>query len=304
MWQRRLVALGLVLLGLGTAASSLLGPLGFDVIRWRITGDMEDQLIGGDIVGLLLVAPVALVAAVLWWRGRRLAPALALGPALYGLYSYLVAILIPEYERYPGNNERFFPLYLGLTLLSWTIAAQAWSAIASAELPRLSRRTRRQLAAPLILVGGMMGLAWLGQVATVMGGHTSRTGYLDHPTGFWLIRTFDLAFVIPLGIATGVGLLRDRPPATKAAFGVLGFLTLMTASVAGMAIAMLVRDSADATLIFPAVLTPAAVLLGLLTLRLFRFYDRLGSGAAPKPHAAPSFAPITRDLTHITEGGR
>jgi hypothetical protein len=297
MTQRAFVAIGLILLGIGTAASSLLGPLGWGVIDWRITSDMEDQLIGGDIAGLLLVAPLAVVAGLLWWRAHPLAPVLALGPCLYGLYSYLVAILLPEYERYPGNNERFFPFYLGLVVLSWTIGALAWSTIQTDDLPRLSRRTRRQLAAPLVLVGGMLGLAWAGQVAGIMGGDTSLVGYLEHPTGFWIIRTFDLAFVIPLGIATGVGLLRDRPLATKAVFGVLGFLTLMTAAVAAMGIAMLVRDSADATVVFPALLTPAALLLGLLTVRLYRTYP---AHNRPEPTAAAA-TPVLRELTFGAE---
>jgi hypothetical protein len=49
------------------------------------------------------------------------APALTFGPALYAVYSYLQFILGPEYSRYPGNNEAFFPLYLALIILGWCL---------------------------------------------------------------------------------------------------------------------------------------------------------------------------------------
>ncbi|RIK35999.1 MAG: hypothetical protein DCC58_19835 [Chloroflexi bacterium] len=302
MLQRKLPALGLFALGIGTAASSLLGPLGAGVIQWRISPDMEDQLLGGDAVGLFLVAPVAVIAGLRWWRGHSQAAALALGPALYGIYTYFVAILLPEYERFAGNNERAFPLYLVLLWLSWLTAAAAWHELGRQASPQVEPRLRRMIAVPVNLVGSLMGLAWIGQIATVMGGDTTQTGYLDHPTGFWLIRTLDLGLVIPVSLATGIGLLRGGPLAMRATYAVLPFLTLMTASVAGMGIAMLVRDSADATVVFPAVLTPIAVLLGYLTFRLLR------SGPAPlhatMQPAPPAFTRIEREFAPTSEGSR
>lgn len=298
MWQQRFAALGLIALGLGTAAAALLGPLGAGVIDWRISGDMENQLIGGDIVGLVLVAPLALAAGLFWWRAHPLGPLLALGPCLYAVYTYLVAILTPDYVRYAGNSEVFFPLFLGMLILGWMIAALAWSRIAPDALPQMTRRERRQLAAPLIGVAGLLGLAWVGQVTTVMRGDTPPSGYLEHATAFWLIRTLDLGFVIPISIITGIGLLRNRAAATRAAYGVAGFLTLLMASVAAMGIAMLWRDSADATIVFPAVLTPAALLMGVLTARLYR-----AAVTVPPPEQRATFTRIPRDLTQLTEGG-
>lgn len=302
MLQRRLPALGLFALGIGTAASSLLGPLGAGVIQWRISPDMEDQLLGGDAVGLFLVAPVAVFAGLRWWRGHSQAAALALGPALYGVYTYFVAILLPEYERFAGNNERAFPLYLVLVWLSWLIAVAAWRELGRQSAPQVEPRLRRMIAVPVILVGSLMGFAWIGQVVTVMGGDTSQSGYLDHPTGFWLIRTLDLGFVIPISIATAIGLLRGRPLAMRAVYAVLPFLTLMTASVAGMGIAMLARDSADATVVFPAVLTPIAVLLGYLTLRLLRVGSAGSHATLQSP--PPVFARIEREFAPTSEGSR
>jgi hypothetical protein len=46
---------------------------------------------------------------LLWLRDDRLAPALALGPALYTVYTVVTAILGQDYARFPGNVERAFP---------------------------------------------------------------------------------------------------------------------------------------------------------------------------------------------------
>lgn len=292
MQHRPVIAIGLVALGIGTAAVALLGPLGWGIIAWRITDEMENQLIGQDIVGLALIAPVAIAAGAAWWRGSRLAAPLALGPCLYGVYTWIVAILTPEYERYPGNSEAVFPLFLAMLGASWVIAAVAWSALDPRAVPSLARRERRLLAAPLLAVGLLVGLAWLRQIADVMGGDTAPEEYIAHPTAFWVIRTLDLGFVVPLALATGIGLLRNRPLAARAAYAVLPFLTLMSASVAAMGIAMLVRDDPAASVAFPAVLTPAALCLGLLSVRLLWVF-----AALPAPDAGPRRVTGTRTRT-------
>ena len=95
MIGRRMVGFGLVALGGGLAASAILGPLVLKVIKFPVSANMENQVVGGDVASLALAAPASVAAGVLWWRRHRLAPALALAPSLYALY-YAVSLVVGE----------------------------------------------------------------------------------------------------------------------------------------------------------------------------------------------------------------
>jgi fatty acid desaturase len=144
-------------------------------------------------------------------------------------------------------------------------------------------------------------LAWSAQIAPVMRGDTSLSAYRDEPTGFWLVRTLDLGFVVPLALATAVGLLRRRPLATKVVYAVVGFQTLLAAAVGGMGIAQLVRDDPNATVAFPAVVLVVALTLGALTLRLYQLYAADGGADrvdAETRRAHRDTAPRLRVIRH------
>ena len=276
MLQSRLAGYALIALGLGVAAVSLLGPLASGLIDWRIAENTEIQLVGQDIVGLVLVAPVAIAAGVLWLRQHRLAPPLALGPALFSLYTFMSYVLSPDYHRYAGNNENAYPLLLGIIILSWVTAAAAWSAFDRASPTELSDRVRRTLGIAFLLVAGLFIFAWSGQIVQVIAGTADLPEYLDDPGTFWVIKTFDLAFVMPVAIATGIGLLRNNWLAVHAAYAIAGFFTLMSAAVSAMGIMMLLRDDPAASYFLPAVTTPMTLVIGGLTVMLYRAY--LGTG--------------------------
>lgn len=264
------VGIGSLALGIGAAAVSLLGPIGFDVIQWRIAESTENQIIGQDLVTLLLVAPLAIAAGFLWLRRHSLAPLLTLGPALYSLYTFLSYILAPDYHRYAGNNEAAFPLLLALVIVSWLLAVAAWRAIDADLRPAISPRVRKGLGASFMLVGGLFILAWSAQVAEVIGGSTTLTEYQDDPGTFWVIKTFDLAFVMPIAIATGIGLLKNHPFAGRTSYAVASFFALMSAAVSAMGITMLINDDPAATLVLPLVTTPMTFVLAGLAIALMR----------------------------------
>jgi hypothetical protein len=82
--------------------------------------------------------PTALAAAR-FWRGRhRLAAPLASGVGLYALNYAVAETLGADYRQYAGDNERFFPRFLALIILSWVVAACAWAALDPA--PASARR--------------------------------------------------------------------------------------------------------------------------------------------------------------------
>ena len=279
MVDRRIVPLGLLLLAVGIAATALLGPLATNTIDYRFSENMERQTMGGDAVLLFVVAPALGLAGYLWIKGRRLAPLLALGAAAYTAYTFLGFILIPDYARYAGNNEAYFPLFVSVLALSVSLGVLAWSALGRQALPEAPRRLRRITAGVLALIALLVGLTWTRQIADVIGGSYS-SEYLEHPAAFWLIRTLDFGFVIPAALATAIGLWRGRPAALRSACGLVGFLTLMLAAIAAMAVVLSARDDPAAEPGALAFLIPALAGLALLTWKL---WSGGGTPSAPQP---------------------
>jgi hypothetical protein len=87
----------------------------------------------------------------------------------------------------------------------------------------------------------------------------------------------DLAFVIPAAFITSVGLLRRAPWATKLTYAVAAFLTLEVGAVAGMSIAMTLRDdpAADPALLVVTVVSTLA--LAAVYARLLQVAQRAGT---------------------------
>lgn len=206
---RRWLGIGLILLGLGGAAVALLGPLVGDVIRYHVSAGAADQVVGGDAAALVLVAPVSIAAGILTVRGHPARPVLALGPAVYALYTYVQLAMGVDIARYPGNSERFFPLFLGLFVLAGVIAMRAWVTIEPSRLPPASPRVSRALGVFALAVAAFLtfglhlpGLldAWSAQPAS--------PEYLADPVLFWLVKFMDLGIVGPALVLIGVGIVR------------------------------------------------------------------------------------------------
>lgn len=231
---------------------------------------------GGEVVSLAVVAPVAIVAGALWLGGHRLAPALALGSALYAVYTYTTAVIGQEYTRYDGNVERFFPLYAGLVAGGAAIAVIAWSRLGEISIPMPSDGLRRTLAGIFLAMGAFFALAWAAQIRLVITGNPTAE-YVEGPTLFWLIKLLDFGFMIPLLVATGIGLVRRHPVAIKAAYGLTTFATCLAGSIAGMAVVMQARGDPSAQPAMLVVLLPATAGLAVVTERLLRSYLR-GTG--------------------------
>ena len=253
----------------------LLGPLGSGVIQWRVSVIGLNQTYGADGAALVLVVPTALAAAWLWHLRARLAAPLALGVGLATLYYAIASALGPDYIRYDGNNERFFLILLVLIVLSWTVAARAWTAL-DTRPPFPASRLARSLGTVLILGAAAIGLAWTRQLVDIaIGGlltGADALAYADAPSAFWLVRVVDLGFIVPICLATGIGLWRGNPTAAKAAYGVAAFMTLQAASVLGMGAIMLWRQDPTATPALVFALTPISFGLAVFTTRLLASY--------------------------------
>lgn len=239
MASARWLAAGLVLLGLGAAIVAVLGPLVTGVIVYHASPGAVNQIAGGDVAGLLLVAPASVVAGVLILRRHRAGAFLAIGPAAYGAYTYTQLALGGDVVRYDGNSERFFLVFLALFVLAVLILVRAWAVIGASRLPAPSRGADRVLAwfsltvAVFLSVGlHLRGLldAWSGQ--------PSAPEYVADPVVFWLVKWMDLGLVVPVLVAVGVGLLRGSGWAQRAKYGVVAWMALLGTAVAGMAVVM------------------------------------------------------------------
>jgi hypothetical protein len=246
--QRRWFGSGMIFLGLGVATSALLGPLMLGVIEYHASQGAIDQLTGGDAAALFLVAPVSIVAGILALRGHRAAPVIAMGPAVFAVYTYTQLTLGGDFVRYPGNSEDFFLLNLGLFVTGGLMAITAWTAIDPNRLPRTSSRFDRilgsiLLAAAVFLLFGLH----VPHLMELWGGELS-DAYLADPGVYWLVKLMDLGIMVPAMIGVGIGLLRHRVWAQRAKYGVVGWFALLGSSVAGMAIVMQINQDASASL--------------------------------------------------------
>lgn len=222
-----------------------------------------------------------------------LAPALTLGPALFAAYTYTTVVLGQEFARYPGNVEPFFPRFAGLVALGVALAAITWSWLARRQPVLPGEGLRRLLAGIFFVIGVCFALTWAAQIRQVVAGAPS-IGYLGAPDLFWTIKLLDFGLLIPLWIATGVGLLRRWPWATAAACGLVTFSTCLALAIAGMGLAVPRRGEPSADPVLLGVTQAAGLGLAVVTVCLFRS-GRVAEADQPPAPWVPPDAPLPDD---------
>jgi len=261
----------LLLLAVGLTANSILGPLALDVIEYRYSESLINQGIGLDAVALLGAVPVALIAA---WLVRAQHPAgavLAFIPSTFAAYMAPQYIVGPDYLGLPGNNERFFLLHLALLIIGILATVAAWRTIDHTRLrPDTEAADRRRSLVMFGLVAFIFGGRWLTGIIDLLGGNPSNADYQENPTAYLLIGLLDLGVVVPMAVAAGTALRRNTRWARTAAYAVIGWLALVPAAVAAMAIVMQINDDPNATPGATAMFVIAAVVFTLGAVSLYR----------------------------------
>lgn len=244
----RLLGAGLFLLAGGLASNSLLGPLAFEVIRYRYSESLINQGVGLDLVAILGAVPLALLAGILALRGHRAAPVLAFIPSTFALYMVPQYVVGPEYLDLPGNNERFFVFHLVLFILALALVVGSWVCIDGDSLPPRGAVSCRRRSLVLFGVAAFILLGrWLPGIIDLTAGDPTGADFLENPTAYLLIGLLDVGLVVPAALAAGIGLRRGARWARKAAFAVIGWFALVPAAVAAMAITMQLNDDPNAT---------------------------------------------------------
>ncbi|HEY0639489.1 MAG TPA: hypothetical protein VGD67_17720 [Pseudonocardiaceae bacterium] len=231
------------LLATAVVLNSGLGPLAAGAIRYRMAPTLVNQLLALDVVGLVLVAPLAVVAGRLLMRGRSAGAVLAAPPAAFTAYMQAQGIVGGDPLGRAGNAERWFPWHLALFVLSVGILVTAWHTARGDTPPALRMNRARWTAfglagaATFVLFG-----QWLPALADMMSATPSGAGYLAGPAMAWMLALLDLGLLVPALLATAAGLIRGAAWATRAAYVISGFLALVGPAVAAMSVTMTVRD--------------------------------------------------------------
>ncbi|SCG43380.1 hypothetical protein [Micromonospora halophytica] len=291
----RPLGVALTALAAAMATASLLGPLGFDLMRYRTSPTTLHQLLV-----LFVMAPLAVAAAVLAYRRHPVAPPLATGVAGYAVYTYAQVIIGQEYLRLPGTVERFFPLLLAVFLLAEAVLVLAWRALPS-SLPAPSARLRRATGTTLLVAAGFLTFGLhLPTMLTAWSDPTAMTEYASSPTPFWMVKLMDLGIVVPAAVAVGVGVLRRAGWAQRVAYPLLTWLTCLAVSVTSMAVVMLADGDPDASPVLAVGFGVVTVALAWLTVAAHRpLAVRRVPAASALCYCAPD---IPRDLVTLSAG--
>jgi len=276
-----------VLCGVAVAALAVLGPLVLGSIEYRTSESGVWQVEGGDIVNLILVAPILIIGGVLHLMRRPGSKYLLVLPPVTLMYNGLSLGIGQEWSdsSYTGNVEQYAWLFLVLLIGGLVLLVASLSMFSTRDTPAFKPKNLRIYVAVMSLFLLLFALMWLSELAGVMSaGGESLESYNETPTLFWTIRYLDLGITIPLGFM-GLYLLLTRPersyPLVLLFFGF--FVTLGT-SVLSMGIVMTVNDDPGAQAgALPIFGTLAALSwVGLLYL----LWDKL-----PRPSSAAAQTP-------------
>ncbi|MEU5594808.1 hypothetical protein [Streptomyces sp. NPDC020298] len=258
----RLLGAELLVLAALLVTNTLLGPVGCAAIHYPIPDDgaLMSQLVGLDVLAVVVVAPLAVCAAVLVLRRHPLGGVVAIAPGVYTAYMVPQYVLGPQYLRYDGDSEVLFPLQLALFVLGWTTAALAWQQITPAAWAPPGRRERITggVLIPLLAIGTFT--RYVPAILDAAGRHPSAADYLEGPGYFWTIALLDLGVGLPAAVAAAAGVRHSSPWARKAALVLSGWLALVGPAVASMAVSAWLRGAPGASVGQAA----AMAVLGLL----------------------------------------
>ena len=284
--RARWLGVSLFAVAASLVAVSVLGPLVFGVIHWRIRPTILSQLYGLDAVSLGVVAPLAALAGALSFRGRPLGALLGFGPAAYTVYMVPQYVLGPDYAHVAGDNERWFPLLLALFVLGVVGATLAWTQLRTSELRGSCKIEslvgRRLLPAAAIVVY----IRYIPALADWMSTSPVAKDYVAGPNFSWTIALLDLGVALPATAAVCIGYRHAAAWARPGLYALTGWFALVGVAVAGMAIAMQLRGDPAMTVMQMIVMTVLGAALSALAVVLYAPVLRRGAVRTRRSPAA------------------
>lgn len=275
--RRSYRALGPALLVLAAAlvANSVLGPLGIDALAYPLPDSLLNQLLGLEVVTLLLVVPTMVAAAVLALRDRPGAAALALGPTAYTAYMFVQYVVGPEHLVYSLTVL----LHLAIATLAGITCVWSWHRAVATASPRTTGHRRRRRVAWLLLLATFVVARYLPVLAGAVSGGSIPAEYAEAPAFYWTIVLLDLGVVAPATVAAAVAIGLGRAAGAPAWVGVVSWFTLVPTSVAAMAAVMVVRNDPHASPATLVLTTVASIAFAVPAVRAVRRILRQEAGS-------------------------
>ena len=259
IFEKYVIGLTAIVVGLTIAAISILGPIGLDIIKYASSESAITQGMGQDLVNLVLITPICLIGGFLYITDRGNAKYFLILVPLYSLlYTGLAYGLFPEWSHpvYTGNSEQFSILFYIVIIGSLLLLVSTLPMFSPEDAPDFNKRNLTIYITLMTIFLVLFAFMWIGEYLEVLAtGDTSTGSYSEAPTIFWVVRYFDLGITIPLGFI-GLYLLYTR---TKQAYPIMllffGFFVTISSAVVGMAVVMLLKNDpnfqAEGLLIFP-----------------------------------------------------
>jgi hypothetical protein len=224
------------------------------------------QLIGGDVITLLLGLPLLLLSILLARGGSLRGKLLLTGTLGYFLYTYISLSFLAAYNQ-------LFLVYVALFSLSLFAFVLSLTSFDLKALPsRFSERLPRvPIAVFFFLLGGMLTLMWAGGIVlpSLLTG-TPPYGLESYTT--LVIQALDLGLIVPTAFVAGVLLLQRKPFGYLLAAVLLIKAFTMSAALIAMIIGQLMVGVPVGTapiVIFSTIAVVDSVLM-VLTLRAVR----------------------------------
>lgn len=241
-FERIFVAVLALVSGLILIYLAVQGPLFLNNIRYKTAEVINNQLIAQDIVNMFLLSPVLIAGAIALIFRKPAAGYLLVITPLYLIYYALSYTIGWEWSsaQYSGNNEQYTFWFLFILISSLIILLYSLTLIPSDARAVFSIKGLTIYTISLLFLLLIFASMWIKEILEVISTGTTR-GYDIAPTAFWLVRTFDLGFTIPLGIIS-VYLLWTRPGSSfRIQFLFYGFFMTMIIAVNAMGFTMLIK---------------------------------------------------------------
>ncbi len=200
-FERIFIGLIAILAGIILIYLAVMGPLITGTIKYRTAEDINNQLIGQDLVNLVVLASILIAGGVLLLRRKNAAKYLLLTTPLFLIYYAISYTIGWEWSspRYSGNNERYFFYFLFILIAALLIMLYCLSVFPKNVVASFQKRSLTIYSILFVLFLLVFAGMWIKEVLEVIKTGTTR-GYNLAPTAFWLVRVFDLGFSIPLGL--------------------------------------------------------------------------------------------------------
>lgn len=231
-----------ILTGLMLAYLAIQGPLFLNYIHYKTHQIVINQLIGQDAVNLFLLSPMLVLGGILLLNKKLIAKYLLIMTPLFLFYYAISYAMGWEWmaKEYNGNSEQYFFHFLGVLISALIIMMYTLHIF-----PKQVKATfkKKWLIAYTIFYTVFLiafAMMWMKEVFNVIETGTSRA-YDIAPAAFWLVRTIDLGFCIPLGLIS-IYLLWVRPEkAYPVQYLFYGFFITQLTAVLGMAAVMYIN---------------------------------------------------------------